>query len=155
MVMLDPTQRAGILTQGAFLAAHAHTNQTSPVHRGIIVRENILCQPIPPPPPTVNVAPLPPVMGKPPRDRFVAPESDPNCAQCHKMMDPIGLAFENYDAIGAYRTEDQGIPIDATGQIVGGTDVLAGTFDGVIELSSKLGSSRQVSDCVANQWFRF
>jgi hypothetical protein len=71
------------------------------------------------------------------------------------MMDPIGLGFENYDAIGAWRTTEYGLPIDATGEIVKATGDASGKFDGVIDLGHKLAASQQVADCVANQWFRF
>jgi hypothetical protein len=154
-VDLDPAQRGGVLTQGAFLATHAHRDQTSPVHRGIVVRENMLCQTIPAPPPEVNAGPLPPAAGTSARDRFAAHEADPTCGTCHKAMDPIGLAFENYDAVGAYRTEEGGVTIDATGEIVGARDEAAGRFVGAIELGQKLAASQQVWGCMADQWFRF
>jgi len=154
-VALDPTQRAGILTQPAFLASHAHRDQTSPVHRGLVVRENMLCQPIPAPPPDVNAAPLPPAAGQTTRDRFAAHESDPACGKCHQMMDPIGLGFENYDAIGAFRMTEAGLPIDASGEIMNAAADVAGRFDGVIQLGRRLAASSQVGNCVANQWFRF
>ena len=82
-VPLDPSQRAGILTQAAFLTRHAHRNQTSPVHRGIIVRENILCQPLEPPPPDVNAVPPPPTESTTTRERFAQHSADPTCAGCH------------------------------------------------------------------------
>ena len=154
-VALDPTERSGILTQAAFLSTHAHRDQTSPVHRGLIVRENVLCQLVNPPPPNVNANPLPPSSAATTRQRFEAHESDPQCAGCHTLMDPIGLTFENYDAIGRFRADEGGIPIDASGEIKGASTDLAGRFVGVRELGSKLAQSRQVSDCVANQWFRF
>jgi hypothetical protein len=103
----------------------------------------------------VNAAPLPPAAGMTTRDRFAAHESDPMCGTCHLMMDPIGLGFENYDAIGAWRTTENGLPIDATGEIVKATGDASGKFDGVIDLGHKLAASQQVADCVANQWFRF
>jgi hypothetical protein len=146
-IALDPTQRAGVLTQGAFLATHAHRDQTSPVHRGLTVRENILCQPIPAPPPEVNAAAPPPLAsGATTRERFAAHESDPNCAKCHKMMDPIGLGFEQYDAVGAFRTSEGSIAVDPSGEIIEAAADVAGTFSGVIELGRKLAASKQVSD---------
>lgn len=150
-----PAERAGILTQAAFLATHAHRDQTSPVHRGIFVRENILCQPLMPPPANVNTTPPAVTDATTTRARFAAHEADPICAGCHTLIDPIGLAFENYDAIGAYRTQDGINPVDASGEVKGGTGSLAGPFEGAIELARKLAGSPEAANCLTNQWFRF
>ena len=155
MVTLDPAQRGGILTQASFLASHAHRDQTSPVHRGIFVRENILCQPLQPPPPNVNTTPPAPSTAATTRERFAAHEADALCASCHTYIDPIGLVFENYDAIGAWRTTEGGATIDASGEVVAGKGSLAGKFVGAIELGKKLAASPDVAACLANQWFRF
>jgi hypothetical protein len=154
-VALNPAERAGLLTMGAFLATHAHRDQTSPVHRGILVRENVLCQPLDPPPADVNNV-APPVSDvTSTRDRFLAHTQDPACAGCHTLIDPVGLGFENYDAIGAFRSIDGGEPVDATGEVLeAGADV-AGPFVGAVELSHKLAHSQQAADCVSNQWFRY
>jgi hypothetical protein len=149
--------RAGILTQAAFLARWSHGNQTSPVHRGKLIRLNVMCGYIPPPPANANTTPPIPVAATSTRQRFAQHEADPTCAACHLLMDPIGLGFENYDAIGAYRTVDGLGAVDATGNISGagvGAD-LAGTFNGALELANKLAGSQEVADCFANQWFRF
>ncbi len=150
-----PPERAGLLTQGAFLATHAHRDQTSPVHRGIMVRENILCEPLQPPPLDVNTTPPAPTPATTTRERFAQHEADPTCGGCHVLIDPIGLAFENFDAIGAYRSVENGLPIDATGEIIDGPADLAGEFDGALELGQRLSESRAAADCMANQWFRF
>ena len=154
-VSLDATQRAGILTQAAFLARHAHRDQTSPVHRGMIIRENVLCQTIEPPPANVNNAPPQPSASTSTRERFAQHSADPVCAQCHELMDPIGLGFENFDAIGAWRTEDGLGAVDATGSFAEVAADLAGDFNGAVELASKLANSAEVRSCFANQWFRF
>lgn len=154
-VPLDSTQRSGILTLAGFLAKHAHGDQSSPVHRGMIVRENVLCQPIPPPPANVDGAPPTPTEVDSTRERFAQHVADPSCASCHKLIDPPGLAFEHYDAIGAYRTIDGLGPVDATGELIGVREDLAGSFDGAIELTRKLASSSEVAECVSRQWFRF
>jgi len=154
-VMLDASTRGGVLTQPGFLVKHYRGDaEGSVVHRGITIRENLLCTPIDPPPPSVMATALPPVQGTTARDRFAAHETG-TCAGCHKQMDPIGLAFENYDGIGHYRTTDGGVTIDATGELVDAGDDLAGKFVGVVELGQKLANSRTVGDCAANQWFRF
>jgi hypothetical protein len=154
-VPLNQSERAGILTQAAFLARHSHRDQTSPVHRGLVVRENLLCQPIEPPPPDVANVPPPPSAATSTRERFAQHSSDDTCAGCHISMDPIGLGFEHYDALGAYRTIDGLGPVDATGELFEVDADLAGPFVGALELSSKLAGSRQVQHCVAAQWFRF
>ncbi len=154
-VSLNQNERAGILTQGAFLARHSHRDQTSPVHRGIIVRENILCQPLEPPPAGVNAVVPPPNAATSTRERFAQHSADDTCAGCHVSMDPIGLGFENYDAIGAYRTVDGLGPVDARGEVVGVRPDLEGPFNGALELTSKLSQSEEVRNCVAAQWFRF
>jgi len=154
-VELDASERAGILTLPAFLAKHAHSNQSSPIHRGIIVRENLLCQPIPPPPANVAGAPPPPDEITSTRERFAAHVADPTCAGCHAFIDPPGLAFEHYDAIGRYREVDGLGPVDASGELVNVSAALAGWFEDALELSGKLATSEDVGHCVARQWFRF
>ncbi|HEV8245867.1 MAG TPA: DUF1592 domain-containing protein, partial [Polyangiaceae bacterium] len=91
---LDPARRAGLLSQGGLLAAYANVNQTSPVARGFFVRERLLCAPPAPPPPTVNAIPptLDPDLTT--RERFEQHRTDPSCAGCHALMDPIGFGFE-------------------------------------------------------------
>jgi hypothetical protein len=149
--------RSGILTQAGFLAVQAHPDQTSPVLRGKFVRSKLLCQPPPPPPPDVNITPPDINAGGTARERFSAHlTAGSSCNGCHAMMDPIGLAFENFDALGQYRTTDAGETIDASGMILAANDAsLAGGFNGVRELATKLAASDQVRDCVATQWFRF
>jgi hypothetical protein len=154
-VALDAGQRAGILTQAAFLTKWSHNNQTSPVHRGKLVRLNLLCGFIGSPPPNVNTTPPPPTAATSTRARFAQHEADPVCASCHVLMDPIGLGFEHYDPIGAYRDVDGLGAVDATGNIVQAGPDLEGTFDGALELAGKLAQSTEVRNCVANQWFRF
>jgi hypothetical protein len=151
---LDPTQRAGLLTQPSVLATHAHADQSSPVHRGKLVRENVLCTPLAPPPPEVDVVPPPVDPNATTRERFDQHRSDPTCAGCHELIDPLGFGFEHYDGIGAWRDTDAGKPVDATGQVVA-TEDIDGAFDGAVELAQRLAQSEQVRTCVAEQWFGF
>jgi hypothetical protein len=153
-VDLDPKQRAGLLTQPSILAVNAHADQTSPVHRGKFVRERLLCESIAPPPPNVKAVPPPVDPNATTRERFAQHDKDPACAQCHKLMDPVGFGFEHYDAIGLWRDQDQGLPVDATGEVVGSQDV-NGKFDGAVELAKRLGTSEEVRSCVVKQWFRY
>jgi len=154
-ISLLPVERSGILTRAAFLTAQAHRDQTSPVHRGLAVRENLLCEPLPSPPANVNnVAPAP-TASTTTRERFAQHSSDPSCAYCHSLMDPIGLGFENYDPIGRFRTTDGPSEVDASGEIAYVDAETEGPFVGAVELGQKLGRSTTTAECVASQWFRF
>jgi hypothetical protein len=149
--------RAGILTQAGFLSVQGHPDQTSPVLRGKFVRSMLLCQPPPPPPPDVDIS-VPNIdQGGTARERFSAHlTAGTSCNGCHALMDPLGLAFEHFDAIGRYRESDDGRPLDVSGHVAGVNEpVLAGDFNGVRELAEKLAASSEVRDCVATQWFRF
>ncbi|HEX4406329.1 MAG TPA: DUF1592 domain-containing protein, partial [Polyangia bacterium] len=152
-VALDPTQRAGLLTQPGVLATFAEGDTTDPVHRGLFVLEDLLCGSVPPPPPNVDVTPPTITPGTTARERFAQHDAVAGCSTCHAFMDPIGLAFENYDGIGQWRTTESGRPIDASGMLTG-TDV-DGPFVGVVQLAQKLASSRQVAACAVRQFFRF
>jgi len=154
-VELNPAQRSGLLTQAAFLTSHAKRNATSPVHRGIIVRENLMCQTIPPPPNDVTPVLPPPSAATTTRERFAQHLADPSCAACHALMDPIGLSFENYDGIGSYRTMDGNNTVDASGAIQGGGDDLSASYQNAVEMTKQLGTAEVVRNCVASQWFRF
>jgi hypothetical protein len=152
-IELPPLFRAGLLTQASFLAAHSKEIQTDPVSRGKFVRERILCQGVDPPPPELMVKAPTITPGTTARQRFTEHEANPVCAGCHVLLDPIGLAFENYDPIGQWRDMEQGQPIDASGNLTE-TDV-EGPFNGVVEMTAKLGQSHVVSECFVRQWFRF
>ncbi|MBC8068133.1 MAG: DUF1592 domain-containing protein, partial [Deltaproteobacteria bacterium] len=152
-VELDPEQRAGLLTHASFLAAHAHADQSGPIQRGVAVRTNLMCTPPPPPPPDINVIPPDPDPNATTREIFEIHTADASCAGCHELIDGIGLGFEGYDGIGAYRELENGIPVDQSGEVVD-SDV-EGSFDGAVELAHKLAASTEVRDCVATQWFRF
>ncbi len=146
---LDPTQRAGLLTQASLLATMAKDGETDPVRRGKFVLGQITCQTIAPPPPDV-VAMFPPMdLSLTMRDRFAAHSESPTCAGCHVLIDPIGLTFEHYDAVGAWRDDDRGMPLDVTGEIFG-TPV-----DGAIELSAVVAENADARTCYLTQWFRF
>jgi hypothetical protein len=151
-VELDPTQRAGILTQSAFLANHGHEG-SAPIFRGIAIREQLLCVELPPPPPGADALLEPPSATKTTRERLQMHRTNAECASCHSLMDVLGLGFESFDDIGRYRTTENGIKIDDTGKLIG-TDS-DGDFKGPIELAKKLSQSPQVQKCVATQWFRY
>jgi hypothetical protein len=115
--------RRGLLGQGSMLLVTSNANRSSPVQRGKWILENLLGSPPPLPPP--NVPPLKENTGGSAaasvRERMQEHRANQPCAGCHKIMDPIGLALENFDGVGRWRTVDSGFPIDASGQLVDGT----------------------------------
>jgi hypothetical protein len=121
-VALTQPERQGLLGKGSILLLTSHADRTAPVVRGKWVLENLLG--VPPPPPAANVPPLEEQdAGLSVRARMESHRRSPACAACHRIMDPIRLALENFDAIGAWRTRDSGAPIDASGQLMDGTAV--------------------------------
>lgn len=116
--------RGGILTMAASLAVSSYPHRTSPVLRGKWLLEKVLGTAPPPPPP--NVPPLEETVkqtdGLTLRDRLRIHRENPDCAGCHDRIDPVGFGLENFDAIGRFRTQDNGKPIDAHGSIPGGTE---------------------------------
>jgi hypothetical protein len=152
---LDPGQRAGILTLGGFLGSTSHAAETSPVMRGKVIMQKFFCREPPPPPP--NVPPLPPVSPTAPtttRARFATHLADDTCKACHGYFDPMGNAFEGYDALGAFRTEENGFPVDTSGMLVGAAGGDKPVANG-IELVTLLAASPQTHECVSRQMFRF
>ena len=116
----DP--RAGLLTEVGFTALHSHPGRSSPTLRGKAIRELILCEPVPAPPANVNFALVQDTTNprfRTARDRLTAHRAEPTCAGCHKIMDPVGLALENFDALGAYRGKENAAEIDASGDLDG------------------------------------
>jgi hypothetical protein len=149
----DARPASGLLSQGLLMTRFANANQTSPVLRGEFVREQLLCT-IPPPPPEGLVIELPPLdPNLTTRERFSRHATQEGCAGCHRLMDPIGLGFENYDGVGVWRSQEAGRPVDASGQIFG----VPGepTFVGVEELGQRLAESPVARDCVVLKAFHF
>jgi len=155
-VSLDPELRKGILTRAGYLTVHSATSHSSPVERGVFLRQALLCTQLPPPPPDVlRLAMMEqPDPSKTTRERFAAHSTDPFCHSCHQYIDPVGFGFEEFDAIGAFRATENGKPVDDSGTLLGTRDA-DGDFQGVSELSERLLTSRQFQDCVVTQMFRF
>lgn len=144
-----PSNRAGLLTTPGFLAMNAHKTATSPTHRGRFVRVNLLCQDIPPPPPGVDTTLPPQAPGdKTLRELLAVHATDPACSACHSLMDPIGFAFENYDAVGAWRDLDNGLPVDAT------TEVEGVELEGGVELGELIAGFPRLGDCIAQRFYQ-
>lgn len=153
-VDLTSQQRSGLLTVGASMLAHARSNASSPVHRGRFVRERLLCQVPPAPPPGLNVQPPAIDPSLTARERYAAHSVMEPCRSCHQLMDPIGFAFEKFDGIGRYRETENGHAIDVSGEILRSENTNA-TFEGTAELASLLADSVDVQECFARQSFRF
>jgi hypothetical protein len=153
-VDLGTQHRAGLLTQAAFLTRHAHWDKPSLVLRGKVVRERLLCTELPPPPPDVNNTPPPFDPNVSMRERFEDHRSEVSCARCHRLIDPLGIPFESFDAIGVYRTKDGPANVDPTSEL-SGTAKSDGPVKDAVELAERLAKSDEVRDCVALQWFRY
>jgi hypothetical protein len=145
-VDLTPTERGGILTQASILTVTSNPTRTSPVKRGKWVLDQLLGTPPPPPPPDVPDLEKGVLKGTL-RQRMEQHRVNPNCASCHARMDPIGFAFENFDAIGAFRAKDEGQVIDPSGTLPTGQ-----TFKGPTELKSILKEKKdQFSRCLTEK----
>lgn len=151
---LPAAQRAGIFTLSGVLAQHAHVDQTAPVKRGVLISEKLLCVVPPPPPPGVDANPPTVDPNVSTRKRFEQHRADPACAECHALIDPYGMAFETYDAIGRWRTMDGTQPVDASVDITG-TQMSNGRVKNGIELVKKLAAAPEARDCMTRQWFRY
>lgn len=148
-VEYEDTGRGGILAHGSVLGAFSTGGDTSTTRRGIHVRERLLCQVIPPPPPTVNVDDIPETNCK---SEFLEVHQMGACGGCHLLMDPVGWGLENYDLEGRYREHDDGKPecvIDGEGQISDRD------FTGPRELGEILIDGGRLESCVVRQVMRF
>ncbi len=141
-IELPAAERAGFLTLAGFLAEHSYAAEASWVHRGKFIREEMLCQPIQPPPPDINAT----------QSNDPGRLTNPVCSTCHRMMDPIGRGFDDYDAIGRFAPSAEPV----TGEIAGAAAIgLEETFEGPVELANEIAASPRVSDCFALRIFRF
>ncbi|MEM6791470.1 MAG: DUF1592 domain-containing protein [Myxococcota bacterium] len=156
-VELDPRERAGLLTRAGFLTVYAAADVTAPIRRGAWMVEEVLCVKLGEPPPNVDDTPL--EGGEQENGQVISVRQDveartsgPGCNGCHRLINPLGFAFETYDAIGRYQTEEvtSGAPVDAS------ADIKGSDFDGpvadAVELSERLGESEQVRQCFARHW---
>lgn len=158
-------RRAGILSQASLLTANAGPVETSPTARGIFIREHLLCQQVPNPPPGVNTEIPEPTVDRPllKRQRMQEHVENPTCASCHRLMDPIGFGLENYDAIGRWRDAELiefgeksakpvQLPINSSGEIAG---LPNSAFTAPTDIGRLLAGSRSCQECVVKQLFRY
>lgn len=159
---VNPAERIGILSHPAVMGALATEDGTHPIKRGVFVWDQLLCQDLPNPPPTVPVFP-----GVPPnasvRQAFETFTADAGCMACHRRINPVGFLFENYDALGAYtKVDDNGQPVNAAGTIVGAVS-LEGMDDAAVnlptptavDLAKNMANSASVAHCLVTQLYRY
>jgi len=142
--------RSGLLTQVSFLAAHSHAVRSSPTLRGKALRELFLCQKVPPPPPNVDFSLLEDAGDlKTARERLKIHSTNPSCAGCHLIMDPMGLALENFDGAGRYRATENGIELDVSGELDGAL------YDDVNGLAVALRNHPKLPYCLVNRMYAY
>jgi len=146
----DPENQAGLLTSVSFLTSHSHPGRSSPTLRGKAIREIFLCQRVPDPPPTVDFSKFEDLSGKlTARSRLEAHRKDSACAGCHKLTDPIGLAFENYDGAAQFRTKENGEVIDTSDEFDGRR------FKGVAQVGRFMADHPALTPCLTRRLFAY
>ena len=148
---MNPAQRKGLLTYGGIMTGTSVSNFTNPVRRGVFLLHHIMCADLPDPPPGLNVTPPEPSSGLTGRERYSQHSSDDVCANCHQVMDPPGFALENFDAVGLWRDQENGVTIDASGELA----MLPEPFNGPLDLVQLIAESEQTHACFAEQWFTY
>jgi hypothetical protein len=143
--------RAGLLGTAAFLTLQSKQDATSPTARGKFVREQVLCEEVPDPPDNLDTTLKDPPPGAKLtlREHMEMHRSNPVCASCHALIDPLGYAFESFDWIGAYRDKDNGKPIDSSGTLDGTP------FSNAHEFAAALRKSPKTQDCMLRNLFRY
>ena len=144
--------RAGILTHLSFVALHSHAGRSSPTLRGKALREIVMCQKVPLPPGDISfelIADTANPLYKTTRERLTAHATEPMCAGCHKITDPIGLVLENFDASGAYRQVENGVHIDVSGALDGRP------LEGAADLGEMVGENPAVTSCLVDRLFAY
>jgi len=142
--------RHGLLTQVSFLAAHSHAVRSSPTVRGKAMRELFLCQKVPDPPPDVDFSALEDAGDlATARDRLKIHNTNPSCAGCHLITDPMGLALENFDGAGGYRETENGAPLDISGELDGAL------YDTVAGLADAMRNHPKLPYCLVNRIYAY
>jgi hypothetical protein len=154
----DPRHRKGVLSLPAVLTYNSSDISSGPVTRGLLVRRQLLCQNVPPPPQNVldQIATMPvdttdTTMTT--RQKFEVHLNQASCSACHALFDPIGFGMENMDGLGRFRTTENGMTVNSSGMLTG-TDV-DGPFEGPAQLSSMLSTSTTLASCMVSHFFNF
>ncbi|MCZ6805774.1 MAG: DUF1588 domain-containing protein, partial [Deltaproteobacteria bacterium] len=147
----EDSPRAGLLSHVSIMALYAHTGRSSATLRGKFVREVLLCQDVPTPPANVDFSIVQDTMGelRTARERLEVHVTNDTCASCHNLMDPIGLAFENFDGIGAFREQENGVTIDPSGELDGVS------YDGPVGMGEALHDHPELGPCLVRTLFRY
>jgi hypothetical protein len=153
--MLDASERSGFLTRANFLASRGHKLEGSPPLRGIFVYERLLCRTPAPPPADADLSEpaLTGMGGRTNRQLFEERVSAPACAGCHSFFNPLGYPFESYDAIGRYRSTDQGQTVDTTARYT--SEGIDWAISDANDLSEKLAQSPEVMRCAGDYWYEY
>jgi hypothetical protein len=152
-VTLPADQRAGLFTQLAFLAGHADPLDSSPIHRGAFLQKRVLCTTFGQVPANVGTLPARSADIVTTRDQVEVKTAPPQCIACHGRINPTGFAFEAFDAIGKFRTQDHGEPVNASDTLT--LDGTEQNFDGAVEFGQLLAGSDTARRCFETQWFRY
>ncbi|WP_439102127.1 DUF1592 domain-containing protein [Congregibacter sp.] len=146
----EESHRSGLLTHVSFLAANSHAVRSSPTLRGKAMRELLLCQHVPDPPPNVDFSKLEDAGDvATARDRLKVHNTNPSCAGCHLITDPMGLALENFDGAGGYRETENGAPLDISGELDGVF------FDDIEGLGTAMRNHPKLSACLVNRLYAY
>lgn len=150
-VFPDDSRRAGLLSHISFNALHSHPGRSSATLRGKFVREVVLCQDIPAPPANIDFSIVEDTMGelRTARERLEKHVTSSACSGCHTLMDPVGLALENFDAVGMYRDEENGAPIDPSGEL----DGIA--YDDAVSMGLALRDNPALGPCLVQSLLRY
>lgn len=146
----EDSPRIGLLTHVSFLAANSHSVRSSPTLRGKALRERFLCQKVPDPPPNVDFSALEEAENaRTARERLAAHNSNPSCAGCHLITDPMGLSLENFDGAGVFRQTEDGAELDISGELDGIF------YDDIAGLASALRDHPKLSACLVNRLYAY
>jgi hypothetical protein len=151
----DAGEREGFMMQVPFLAAHAYSKKTDPIHRGLFVLRDLLCRDIPDPPAGAAQTPLPPTNEpiETTREEISLLTGQDACIGCHVDINAPGFAFESFDAVGAVRTMENDVAVDTTGELT--LDGNTVTFANANELVEALANSSEARKCYAQKWLSF
>ena len=149
----ETPRRRGVLGQPALLTAFGRFEASDPVHRGVLLLRQVMCRPLNPPDMMVNTTLPEATQFKTTRDRFVTATKDAACAGCHAAINPLGFSFENFDAVGAFRDQENGNPVDATATLpITRKDGERAKVDGLAELAAVLADDAEVRSCLGKQF---
>lgn len=151
---LQRGQRAGVLTHPYLMAGLAYTSSSSPIHRGVFVARSVLGRSLRPPPEAVAPLPVELHADLTTRQRVTLQTKAESCQSCHRMINPLGFAFENFDAVGRFRSREQGQPIDATGAYQTRTGDTV-RFANVRDLANYLAGSEETHEAFVEQLFHY